>query len=80
MIVGGSGVSIYPEIFPICTEVAFPYTLTPGIVDTTKLFPQPSKVLRLMMKMTTAGKVLLLMNPLQWESPCLPFRARSVSE
>lgn len=47
---------------------------------TTKLFPQPSKVLRLMMKMTTAGKVLLLMNPLQWESPCLPFSARSVSE
>lgn len=47
---------------------------------TTKLFPQPSKVLRLMMKMTTAGKVLLLMKPLQWESPCLPFSARSVSE
>lgn len=47
---------------------------------TTNLFPQPSKVLRLMIKMTTAGKVLLLMNPLQWESPCLPFSARSVSE
>lgn len=34
MIVGGSGVSIYPEIFPICTEVVFPYALAPGTVDT----------------------------------------------
>lgn len=30
MIVGGSGVSIYPEIFPIWTVDALPYTLIPG--------------------------------------------------
>lgn len=46
---------------------------------TTRLLPQASNVLRLMLNRTAVGKVLLLMKPRHWASPWWPFRAKSTS-
>lgn len=46
---------------------------------TISVFPQDSRVLRLMLKSMAVGKVLLFMKPLHWTSPWRPFIARSTS-